>query len=134
MRRPVTISARALVVAPAAPLREFVAAPDNQLALIGLPSRRLAGVVVDGDRSVVASLRLGPRREVRLRWHFESLRAATGVELVLCLPRAGLVVRALLRAGGIRWAERRMDAALAALADVARLAAADADASPATAC
>jgi hypothetical protein len=132
--QPGTILVRTLVPAPLAPLRAFVAEAQTRPPLAPFPRLRLIAVDIDVAGDVVASLELGRSTEIRLAWRFEELRAATGVELEASIPRASLVVRALMRLGGAGLVERRLSKALAELAEVARLAAAAGSLSNAKGC
>ena len=65
-------------------------------ALARFPRLRPAAVEIDAAGDVVAWLQIGRRLGgVRLAWHFEELRVATGVELAACFSNASLPVRLL---------------------------------------
>jgi hypothetical protein len=91
-------------------------------ALAPLPRLRPAAVEIDAAGDVVAWLEIGRRLGgVRLAWRFEELRVATGVELAACFANARLPVRLLFLLGGRARIERRLDAALAELTEIARI-------------
>jgi hypothetical protein len=91
-------------------------------ALAPFPRLRPAAVEIDAGGDVVAWLEIGRRLGgVRLVWHFEELRVATGVELVACFSNASLPVRLLFLLRGRARIERRLDAALTELTEIARI-------------
>ena len=107
---------------PLAQLRDFVARGPVVPALAPFPRPRPAVVEIDAAGDVVAWLEIGHRLGgVRLAWRFEELRVATGVELAACFSNARLPVRLLFLLGGRARIERRLDAALAELAEIARI-------------
>jgi hypothetical protein len=108
---------------PLVPLRDFVARSQAVPALAPFPRLRPSAVEIDAAGDVVAWLEVGRRLGgVRLAWRFEELRVATGVELAACFSAASLPVRLLFLLGGRTRIERRLDAALTELTEIARIA------------
>jgi hypothetical protein len=122
-RRQRTIRVRGIVPLPLAPLRDFVARAPAVPAIAPFPLPRPAAVEIDAAGDVVAWLEFGRGLGgVRLAWRFEQLRVATGVELAACFSNASLPIRLLFLLGGRARIERRLEAALTELTEIARIA------------
>ena len=108
---------------PLAQLRDFVARAPAVPRVAPFQRLRPAAVEIDAAGDVVAWLEIGRRLgAVHLVWRFEELRVATGVELAACFSNASLPVRLLFLLGGRARIERRLDAALTELTEIARIA------------
>jgi hypothetical protein len=155
----IAVRARRLLPVPVNALRLFLSEARNQILVaesavyvpddlgpVALPTsvrlraprglrRRVRLIALQRENAGVSLLAsIGRRTEIRIRWSLQEIRAVTGVEIALEFERRGVAVRAFMLLGGGRWLERRLEAALESLGEIAQLAAAGGALDEADAC
>ncbi|MEA2195247.1 MAG: hypothetical protein QOG42_1681 [Solirubrobacteraceae bacterium] len=123
------------VAADAAALHRFLSDPANQLRLAARAPRHAAVRVRPSASGRVLSVEIlrGARTVLWATWILTAGRGSTEVDVAVQFETRGPATRLALALGGRRWLARRLDDALARLAQICARAAEDVAAAPAAA-
>ena len=124
------------VAADAPTLHRLLCDPANQLRLVGRAPRNVDVDVRPGASGRMLSVQLlyGGRTALSLSWILSGGRGTTEVDLAVQFETRGIATRLALVLGGRRWLARRVDDALARLAQICARAAEDVVAETPPAC